>query len=258
MADPNIYLVRHAVSEANLDKALYLRLPDQRVPLAPEGFAQARAAGAYLADQINDFSSRRVRILCSPYLRARQTAAEIAAELVKEGITYDIREDIALREMSFGLFDGYADEELAEAFPAEYQWYQKHLDVERIDGADGEFWAAVPLGESRAQVADRVRACFGGILRGLHASKQPITDYIVVSHGVTLRCFIMQWLHHPFEWYGRQPNPNNASVHRIADGGAGWECDLVFDGFIRSKRSHQDIREQGDIAIVDPTASEAA
>ena len=30
----------------------------------------------------------------------------------------------------------------------------------------------------------------------------PVGSFIVVSHGVTIRCFRMQWMHYPWEWYG--------------------------------------------------------
>jgi len=32
----------------------------------------------------------------------------------------------------------------------------------------------------------------------------PVGTFIVVSHGVTIRCFRMQWMHHSWEWYERE------------------------------------------------------
>src|SRR3546814_15183750 len=90
--------------------------------------------------------------------------------------------------MSFGLFECYADDELQENFPLEHSWYQKHLAVEKSDGADGEFWAAMPMGESRAQVADRVKGVFGTILRDADPNRDDqVQNFIIVSNGVTNR-----------------------------------------------------------------------
>src|SRR3546814_18371528 len=116
--------------------------------------------------------------------------------------------------MSFGLFECYADDELQENFPLEHSWYQKHLAVEKSDGADGEFWAAMPMGESRAQVADRVKGVFGTILRDADPNRDdPVHNFIIERHGVTIRASILQWMHFNFAGYGRHTNPNKSTVN---------------------------------------------
>lgn len=248
----NLLLVRHAISEANLDKSVNARLPDSRIPLAEEGHMQARAAGEAIADFLIDepphsgFGS--TRILCSPYERTRQTSAQIEAALSDRAISFDRREELALREISFGLFDGISDEELPERFPAEHAHYQKHVDFE------GEFYAPMPLGESRAQVADRVKGVFGTIIRDNSPKEDGsrIKNFIIVSHGVTIRAFMMQWLHHTPEWYQDQTNPNNASVTLIANRNAflpnsspgSYRVETIFEGFPHVRRK-QDEREEG-------------
>src|SRR3546814_1710099 len=78
----------------------------------------------------------------------------------------------------------------------------------------------MPMGESRAQVADRVKGVFGTILRDADPNRDdPVQNFIIVSHGVTIRAFILQWMHFNFEWYGRQTNPNNCSVNLITSTG---------------------------------------
>src|SRR5262245_15247634 len=99
-----LFLVRHGQSEANLDTSVNARLPDHRIELSAEGHRQAAEAGTWLAQTLA--SSRRVRILCSPYTRTRQTSAGIEAALEKTNVRFDKREAIELRELSFGLFDG--------------------------------------------------------------------------------------------------------------------------------------------------------
>jgi 2,3-bisphosphoglycerate-dependent phosphoglycerate mutase len=117
--------------------------------------------------------------------------------------------------MSYGLFDGLRDEELPNTYPREHAYYQKHVDFE------GEFYAPMPLGESRVQVADRVKGVFGTLIRDNRERENGwrIRNFIIVSHGVTIRAFIMQWLHLTPEWYQAQRNPANASVLMISSDG---------------------------------------
>jgi 2,3-bisphosphoglycerate-dependent phosphoglycerate mutase len=236
-----IYLVRHGQSEANLDQSVNANLPDHRVELSAEGHRQARAAGEFLAAAIDQ--DARIRILCSPYTRTRQTSTGIEQSLSARGLRFDKREAIELRELAFGLFDGIADEDLPQRFPREYEHYDKHKRFE------GEFFAPMPLGESRVHVADRVKGVFGTILRDASLDRSdPIGAFIFVSHGVTIRCFRMQWMHYPWEWYEREKNPLNCSVQLIEGrGGFSYTDRLVFAGFGHVRASSQERREEGHV-----------
>jgi 2,3-bisphosphoglycerate-dependent phosphoglycerate mutase len=235
-----IYLVRHGQSEANLDNAVNAALPDHQIALSPEGERQAAAAGEYLVRTLP--AGARPRILCSPYARTRQTSAAIEVALTAAAITFDKREAIELRELQFGLFDGIADGDLPRLFPREYEHYEKHKRFA------GEFFAPMPLGESRCNVADRVKGVFGTILRDASAGRpNPITDFIVVSHGVTIRCFRMQWMHYSWEWYEKENNPRNCSVQLIEGNAGGYTDRPVFEGFGSAKASPQTRREEGHV-----------
>jgi broad specificity phosphatase PhoE len=158
--------VRLGESEANLDNSVNARLPDHKIALSEQGRAQAAAVGEFLAKTLD--GSMRTRILCSPYLRARETSAAIEQALAAAAVKF-----------------------LPKLFPREYEHYEKHKRFE------GEFFAPMPLGESRCNVADRVKGVFGTILRDASSDRSdPITDFIIVSHGVTIRCFRMQWMHY--------------------------------------------------------------
>ena len=239
-----IFLVRHGQSEANLDKTVNARLPDHKIELSPAGRHQATAVGKYLTETLAD--SQRVRVLCSPYLRARQTSEGIEQALAAAAARFDKREAIELREMHFGLFDGIADEDLPKIFPREFEHYEKHKRFE------GEFFAPMPLGESRCSVADRVKGVFGTILRDASADRpDPITDFVIVSHGVTIRGFRMQWMHYPWEWYLREKNPRNCSASLIEGrAGGGYSDRPVFDGFAAGRPSLQTRREEGHVAAL--------
>lgn len=266
-----IHLVRHGLSEANMDKSVNGRKPDHAVSLAGDpaslggeptlldptgdGFAQARFAGDALARIILDATSRpadrtpgvqtfvhrRVRLYVSPYLRTRQTADGLEEGLRAAGIQFDRKEYLALREISFGLYDGLSDDELAERFPLEHAHYAKHMEFE-----GGEFFAPMPMGESRIQVADRVRGTFGSILRDMSGDhRPPVTDAVVVAHGVTNRCFRLGWFNRPWEWYAAEKNPPNLAIDTIEGAsGRGWTESRTFAGF-EHVRNAQAIREEG-------------
>jgi 2,3-bisphosphoglycerate-dependent phosphoglycerate mutase len=283
-----IFLVRHGLSEANMDKTVNARKPDHAVELAGDpqnedptenGHAQAYLAGLELvkqlqadttadphAERVTSFGDgsllqkRRIRLLVSPYLRTRQTAAGLRRALDEAGIVYDQREAMELREISFGLYDGLSDAELAVVFPREHAHYQKHVDF------SGEIFAPMPMGESRIEVGDRVKSIFGTILRDaqdrrpdtLETATQkrekplttgPILDFVVVGHGVTNRQFLGRWMHWDWEKIEAEPNPGNCAIHLIEGvSGAGYRDERLFDGF-RHVRGHekQEQREDGHV-----------
>jgi broad specificity phosphatase PhoE len=202
------YLVRHGQSAANIDVSILRKTPDHAVPLSKMGELQAARTGEYLARDLRDCNLNRVRIWASPYLRARKTAKIIqsAVEASEWPISVDYREHINLVEQQFGLFDGLSDDQLKELYPLEHEHYEKHVAYE------GRFWAKMPLGESRFDVAIRVHATLGTFQRDI---VKGIETVIVVSHGVTLRALVMQYLHRTPEWFEKERNPKNCSVRVI-------------------------------------------
>lgn len=216
-----IFLVRHGESMGNVDKNIHITHADHAIPLSERGQDQARAAGAFLQNYFtphdkNTSAPTRLRMWVSPYRRTRETADGIAATIgycetaLGEFRILDRRENIALCEQHFGLFDGIPDAELPALFPREYAHYRKQEEFE------GRFWARMPMGESRWDVALRVHQAFGTWHRD--AERHGIKDLIVVTHGVTLRAIVMQWLHLPYEWIDRERNPKNCSIRLIERG----------------------------------------
>lgn len=225
-----IFLVRHAMSQGNLDKTVHQHMPDHAIPLAEAGFLQAEMAKEAIENYFNDplhiLPFNTMRMWVSPYTRTRQTA-EIIAEasinyrtngnisnadqdhLQKMKLIGDIREDITLCEQQFGLFDGLDDDELKIKYPDEQAHYEKSEKFQ------GRFWARMPLGESRFDVAMRVHQIFGTWKRDSSAASGGVHDLVVVSHGVTIRAIVMRWLHKSVEWFEAEPNPGNCSIQLI-------------------------------------------
>ena len=121
----------------------------------------------------------------------------------------DYREHVNLCEQQFGLFDGIPDDELPSRYPAESAHYAKCV------AQGGKFWARMPLGESRFDVAVRAHEAFGTFHRD--AARRGIRRLAIICHGVTMRAIVMQWLHLPYEWFDAEANPRNGAIRHISD-----------------------------------------
>ena len=218
-----ILLVRHGESMGNVDPLIHATTADHAVPLSALGTDQAREAGravaAYYQKELGN-DRPHVRMWVSPYKRTRQTA-DAVMETVGPYVT-DRVEHILLCEQQFGLFDGVSEAELPERFPAEHGYY----DMQCRFG--GKFWARMPQGESRFDVAQRIHQAFGTFHRD--ALEHGIREIVVICHGVTMRAFVMMWCHLSPEWFEAETNPPNCSI-RIIDGGV--DRGYLFEGFRR-------------------------
>ena len=219
-----ILLVRHGESLGNVDPTVHATTPDHAVPLSDRGHQQAREAGervaAFLEREVQG-ERPHIRLWVSPYLRTRQTADALIATS-RDWVT-DRVEHILLCEQQFGLFDGVPETELPLRFPNEFGYY----DMQCRFG--GKFWARMPQGESRFDVAKRIHQAFGTFHRD--ALEHGIHDIIVICHGVTLRAFVMMWCHLSPEWFEAERNPSNCAIRLVE---AGNDKGYVFTGFPRS------------------------
>ena len=218
-----IVLIRHGQSAGNVDPTVHARMADHAIPLSVRGLEQAREAGQRLDDYLGETFADRdesplLRLWVSPYQRTRETAEAIQT-VAGRWIT-DRREHVLLCEQQFGLFDGVPDDELPRRFPDEHAHYDKLCRFE------GKFWARMPLGESRFDVAMRVHQAFGTLHRD--AEYHGIEQVVVICHGVTLRAFVMMWCHLSPEWFEDEPNPHNCAI-RVIEGSD--DLGYVFDGF---------------------------
>ena len=133
MASGSIIIVRHGRTEFNATGSLQGRTDN---PLDEVGLAQAEAVAAYLQPELMPDTL----FVCSPLLRARQTATAIVDRV---GSSFDI--DDRWIELDYGSYEGLRQAEV----PA---------NVWREWRADSDF--ATPQGESLNQVQERVaQAC---------------------------------------------------------------------------------------------------
>ena len=199
-----IFLIRHGETTANIGDNYILRTPDHLVKLTDNGIEQANMAGRWLADYCiqNKVSLENARMWRSPYLRTRQTSEEFNKHLH----IGDVREDVALVELQYGLFDAVPEEEWGQKFPVEYAECKRQWDN------GGKFYLRFPNGESPFDVALRVHQFMGTI------NRDNADTLFVFTHGITLRCFLLRWFHYTPEWYESEKNPKNCWIRFIDEG----------------------------------------
>jgi broad specificity phosphatase PhoE len=174
-----LWLIRHGQSAGNVarDEAhdsgmqrIALEHRDVDVPLSDLGRDQAQALGRWFGS--GEEGQRPEVILCSPYVRAVQTA-----ELFREagGCAPDLRIciDERLREKEFGVLDGLTTLGVRELQP----------EQARFREVLGKFYHRPPGGESWVDVIFRLRAVLDTI--SLHYAGKRV---MIVAHQVVVLC----------------------------------------------------------------------
>jgi alpha-ribazole phosphatase len=160
-----LLLLRHAEPSEDARGRCYGSLD---VGLSAAGRAHARE----LAERLRRLEFAAV--YTSPRLRARETAAPIAAARGLEAVTDD-----GLRELDFGELEGRTYDEIAASDPELYRAWMETPTSVRFPG--GESFA--DLKERAVAALDRIRARHDAAL--------------VVTHGGVLRAGVAAWLGMP-------------------------------------------------------------
>ena len=199
-----IFLIRHGESMQNTGLNYELKLPDHKVYLSDKGKEQANGAGVFLKQyvDIHKIDLNNSTLFVSPYTRTRETAKIINSHLNIE----DVKEDIALIEQRYGLFSDNPIEECKKKFPEQFELYNKYYEN------DGKFYAKLPQGESSYDVALRARQFIDTIFRDYIEGKE---NFFIVSHGTTIRAFLLSYFHYSPEWFNNESNLDNCSIRLI-------------------------------------------
>ncbi len=166
MNKTTLYIIRHGRTEGS-EECRYKGHID--VPLSGEGLREVKA----LAEALKEAGLRPAHIYASDLKRAVQTAEALAGALGC-GLTLEP----ALRERSFGLWEGMTFEEISRHWPEAF-----------------ENWKADPLrfhppeGESTLQVRDRVMKATEEIL-----TRHKGEEVIIVAHGGVNRVLLCEFL----------------------------------------------------------------
>ena len=214
-----IFLIRHGESIQNTFENNKLRLPDPKVYLSEKGVEQAHNLGLFLEQykDKNNISLKNATLWVSPYLRARQTA-----QIVNEYLNInDVKEDVLLVEQSYGLFSDMSLDEIRKKYKEEFQLYNnyyRHGD---------KFYVKFPQGESPMDVAVRTRCFIETIFRD---KNNPL---FIVSHGTTLKTFVMNFMHYSPEWFNNEITMDNCSVRLINGSNKKYEENYIYKGPIK-------------------------
>ncbi|EEQ98530.1 phosphoglycerate mutase, putative [Perkinsus marinus ATCC 50983] len=196
----------------NIDEHTYSQIPDWKVPLTGEGRLEARCAG----EQIKKLVKRAV-FYVSPYRRTVETYEEIAKTIGLDRVV-SVRSEPRIREQDFGNF----------------QCPTEMLKCKQERERFGRFFYRFPHGESGADVYDRVTTFLESMKRhwsdpARRRSRAPRprtrsdvfaghlcytedSDVVIVTHGVTLRIFLMRWFNWTVDLFEETYNPHNCDV----------------------------------------------
>ncbi|MCR5864190.1 MULTISPECIES: histidine phosphatase family protein [Aquincola] len=177
-----LWVVRHGQSAGNVarDKAEAAGLPlidiatrDMDVPLSALGERQSLALGEWFGGMPAD--ERPNVVLCSPYVRARQTTELVmqAAGLAGGDDELQVRVDERLREKEFGILDRLTRLGIEQQHP---QLAEQRSHV-------GKFYFRPPGGESWCDVILRLRSVLETVTREHRGER-----VLIVAHQVIVNC----------------------------------------------------------------------
>ncbi|MBI4748217.1 MAG: histidine phosphatase family protein [Acidobacteria bacterium] len=190
MKPKRIILVRHGESEGNADREMYETTPDYKLNLTSLGRTQALEAGNSIKSIIGNES---VYVYVSPYYRTRQTFAEIQ-KAIGSNIKRSL-EDPRIRELDWGHLR-HPDE---------------NEEIMRERNGFSTFYYRIPDGESGADVYDRVSTFLETLYRDFKKDDYP-ENTLIITHGMTLRLFLMRWFHWSVEEFEALKNPKNCQI----------------------------------------------
>lgn len=187
MKPQRIILIRHGESEGNINRKIYAKRPDYALPLSDLGKQQAFEAGKKLSKLIG---SERIQFYVSPHWRTRMTFEGIEKSFIKDQFNY--REEPRIREQEWG----------------HLRTPKRNIKFEKERDSFGTFYYRLPDGESCADVYDRVSGFFDTLYRDFEKKDFP-GNVIIVTHGMTIRVFLMRWFHWTVEEFEQVSNPAN-------------------------------------------------
>jgi broad specificity phosphatase PhoE len=186
-------LVRHGESEANTGRLRSHEFGDHAIPLSERGWEQAREVGRSIGRTFLDGALAYT----SPYRRTRETLVGIyeGTSVVRPQRDQGLYEDPRLREVEHG--------------------YEPVEPQEDLRKTHGWFYYRFRGGESPADCYDRTSSFLESMMR--QVERKQSERVLIVTHGLTIRCFVMRFLHMSVEEFDALANPSNCAVITLAD-----------------------------------------
>lgn len=192
----NLYLVRHAESEGNINKLIYSEKRDCDVELSENGKVQATS----IIEQIQKLSPYSTNyhgfdgLWYSPYVRAVQTKDLIKESLNKGDQFYFEKMNVLLREREWGDLQELSNKNaLTDYF---FNFYHRPKD-----------------GESFADVYQRVMVFHHHLL--ITRGQNGIDNHIIIAHGELLKVYMMFLLNWSIVEFDKYKTPRNAQVYHL-------------------------------------------
>ena len=173
-----LWIARHGQSAGNVARdaaeaaghpLIDVEFRDIDTPLSELGVEQSIALGRWFGERPSQ--ERPHVILCSPYLRARETARLLMEEADLQDVR--LRVDERLREKEFGILDRLT----------KYGIQQKYPELHEQRSHVGKFYFRPPGGESWCDVILRLRSLTEMVTRE-HGGER----VLVVAHQVIVNC----------------------------------------------------------------------
>lgn len=186
-------LVRHGESEANTGRLATYEVGDHAIPLSERGSEQAREVGRTLG---RDFVDGALAY-SSPYRRTRETLQGIyeGSGVPPAERQSGLYEDPRLREVEHG-----------------YEPVEPQEDLRRTHGW---FYYRFRGGESPADCYDRTSSFLESLMR--QVERKRAERVLIVTHGLTIRCFVMRFLHLSVEDFDSLANPANGAIITLGE-----------------------------------------
>ena len=166
-----IKLVRHGESEANTGRVLAHEVGDHAIPLSERGREQAREVGRRLGRASSTARSSTRRPTAE---RARRSPGSTKAQgSAPPPARRGLYEDPRLREVEHG--------------------YEPIEPQEDLRKTHGWFYYRFRGGESPADCYDRTSSFLESLMR--QVERKSADRVLIVTHGLTIRCFVMRFLH---------------------------------------------------------------
>ncbi len=192
-----IKLVRHDVSKQNTHEEDAVKVGDHNISLTDTIIKSPEAAKLLGADYL-----RNALLYCSPYRRTRQTKKRILTACGIDESEVRVFEDPRLREVEHG--------------------YENTVEAqEPLREVHGWFFYRFEGGESPADCYDRLCTFIESMHRQAKRMKRRSKNgkrpnIVIFTHGLTIRCFVMRYLHLTVEQYDSIHNPENCDIITLA------------------------------------------
>lgn len=202
-----IILIRHEQSAGNVDDSTYTKVPDWRIPLTQAGKDHGvNVTAPHVASIVG---KDPVYVYTSPYVRTIETCRIVVEGIIQSSMSMSVQEHqqqvIGLREeprIVEQQFGNFQDKETMRRAKKERYRY-------------GSFFYRFPNGESGLDVYNRAATFINTLFRDFcnpRINFDPDYNIIIVTHGLTLRLFLMRWFQFSVEEFETTVNPENGGI----------------------------------------------